>query len=433
MPIEGLTVNRAERIGGYTQIGSIRKGEPKTDPKKPGKELPYFRIIPLEGEDAAAQRVRELYGDCPTQLRVLLPYNTLTNFWDTWYEAYITGGLIHRCDGRTVVYATDPKEVGEPCKRQRLSKDQGGCFPVGRLFVIIPELNRMGVWCVHTTSVNDLANITHRLAQVLDDVEGLYGKGNGFFRGVPIILRRVPRKISTPSGTNGKRARRKHWLIDLEIDPSWYAEAQRVLMLRALPGAQAPALPARVAAAQDEPGEPPANWTRASFDEALAEEGDEGEYADGEIVADGEWTDEDAIAEHGSEDTGYAPPFAPSENPEPAPHWTGQLSEKHPGLTNWQAMVASAGKNWTYVEADCLAALGVEKPGDTPLDMQAAWTKIRAWTPPVKPPEPVAQDQEDIDAWLGRDQPEQAALPLEGDNGAQQKRARNAKRGIEGA
>ncbi|MCZ7547409.1 MAG: hypothetical protein M5R40_29570 [Anaerolineae bacterium] len=81
MPIQGLTSNvsneRDARIGSYVQIGNIRKGKPKTDPKKPGREVDYFRIVPLEGEEEAAAEIFKLYGtDKPKMLRVLLPYDT---------------------------------------------------------------------------------------------------------------------------------------------------------------------------------------------------------------------------------------------------------------------------------------------------------------------------------------------------------------------
>ncbi|MCZ7547408.1 MAG: hypothetical protein M5R40_29565 [Anaerolineae bacterium] len=157
---------------------------------------------------------------------------------------------------------------------------------------------------MHTTSVHDLANMTRQLKGVYDTTEKLFGKGNGFYLGVPIILRRTPRMISTP-GEEGKRVRRLKYLISIEVDPAWVAEAQRVLQQRALPGGAGPALPARVVVpGGHEPTEPPANWQRTSFVGDELDDEDDAAFVEGEVAV------EDAGAGD-PEEADYEPPFPP--------------------------------------------------------------------------------------------------------------------------
>ena len=51
MPIKGLT-DGGDR---FPVIGDVRKGAPKTEANKPGKDLTYFRYVPVEGEASAAE------------------------------------------------------------------------------------------------------------------------------------------------------------------------------------------------------------------------------------------------------------------------------------------------------------------------------------------------------------------------------------------
>jgi hypothetical protein len=82
---------------------------------------------------------------------------------------------------------------------------------------------------VMTTSVHDIINISNQL-------EGIASMNGGRLAGIPLVLRRRPKKISTPSGEAGKRARREKWLVSIEADPEW-VKAKLVKMYHdALPG-----------------------------------------------------------------------------------------------------------------------------------------------------------------------------------------------------
>jgi len=213
MPIVGLTDKIAPQL---PVIGKLRKGGER-GPRRPGADLTYFRFTSDRPEVVAA--FRERIGSKPQILRVYLPYADLESNFSTWKEEWVAGGLVHRCDGKNMVlwrtadgqYAEAPLGQGPQCP--------GGCSPVGRLSLVIPELwqtGYVGLVTLETHSINDILLISRSLQAVLD---ARAGNPLGL-RGIVFTLRRQPRMISTPSG-NGQRVRREKWLVCIEPDPQW--------------------------------------------------------------------------------------------------------------------------------------------------------------------------------------------------------------------
>jgi hypothetical protein len=201
MPIKGLT----DRAPSFPQIGVLRKGAPKTG-NAPGRDLKYFRFT--TDDEQAAESFAHFYGLEPQVVRIFVPFKTAAENFEAWQEDWAASSLKHRCDGQTCVLWLTPRgeysQEPKPCP--------GGCKPTGRLKVVIPELKRLAFVTVLTTSIHDIIEITENL-QALEGTRG-------DLRGIPLLLRRVPRKISTP-GDNGKRARREKWLIHIEAQPQW--------------------------------------------------------------------------------------------------------------------------------------------------------------------------------------------------------------------
>lgn len=228
MPIKGLTDQPMQ----FVEIGQLRKGAPKPEKgDRPGKDLTYFRATFLEGEDQAAEMFHGAYGGEPQEVNVRLPFNTVEENFDAWQESYVKGGLVHRCDGEHIQYEIDPStgqvlvmdgrdEDGNPVKCDGSAE----CRPTGRLKVIVPELCRLAFMTALTTSVWDILNISRQL-------EAIRHVNDGQLQRVPLVLKRRPRDISTPSGSGGKRARRTKWLLSVEADPDWVQA--RVLKLAA--------------------------------------------------------------------------------------------------------------------------------------------------------------------------------------------------------
>jgi len=219
MPIKGFT---DQGFVSFPKIGDIRKGAEK-EPNKPGADLTYFRAVFPEDEGGAAATFARVYGDEPREVNVLLPFDEIERCWETWQEEHTAGALQHRCDGETCVMWR-----GEDGEMQFTPKPcPGGCVPQGRLKVIVPELRRLAYLVVHTTSVWDI----HEITANLNALKGLTRNG---IKGIPLVLKRRPRKISTPRG-NGKRVRQEKWLLSVEADQQWVEQQLGAMARAALP------------------------------------------------------------------------------------------------------------------------------------------------------------------------------------------------------
>jgi hypothetical protein len=250
MPIKGLT----DKPVSFPEIGHIRKGEKV---EKNGKEMPrdldYFRVVFEEGYDDAAELFFEKYGGQPRDIDILLPFNDVDRVFDSWRELYTASALLHRCDGEFVQYELNTQS-GQPSVIDGLHVETGRevrcdiqnmpiaqrCKPTGRLKVIVPALKRLAYMTVHTTSIHDNRNLAAQLY-------GLQELTDGQLKGIPLVLRRRPREISTPSGKNGGRARREKWLLSIEANPRWAAAK-----FEALEAATFPVLPAVIEVDDDD-------------------------------------------------------------------------------------------------------------------------------------------------------------------------------------
>lgn len=238
MPIVNLT----NREAAFPQIGILRKGAPK--PKSgPGKDLKHFRFTSEHGDVLASFHAH--YGDAPTDINVFLPYRTTDENFSAWREHWVAGGLVHRCDGETCTiwrnkeggYSTEKK----PCPEKDKASNKRLCKPVGRLSVIVPELKRLAYVTTLTTSLHDIMTLTENL-QALEMF-------NGDLRGIPLVLRRRPRKVSTPRGT--KRVRSEKWLLTLEAAPQWVALQLAAQQATAVPRLEDGSLPQLMAPEDD--------------------------------------------------------------------------------------------------------------------------------------------------------------------------------------
>lgn len=218
MAILGLT-DHPSRL---PRIGTIHKGAPKPE-RGPGRDLNYFR---LASEDPDLMMAWEsAFGDKPTSFPVYLAYDDPDNSFDTSREEFVAGGLIHRCDGETCqIRLIDGKNYSRepaPCpyaQTKYTDSRERPCKPIGKLRVIVPELRRIGVLELGTHSLHDIISLSSNIS-----LYALLARQAGRpLSGIPFILSRREREISTPSGTTG-RARRKVSLVSLDIDPRWAA------------------------------------------------------------------------------------------------------------------------------------------------------------------------------------------------------------------
>lgn len=260
MPIKRLsTTGRAA----FPRIGKLRKGGEK-GAKGFGADLTYFRFTADKGYEDAAAVFAEIYGDQPQALRVYLPYAEPRRNFDAWQEQWGRGEtLIHRCDGETCVkWLEDGKPVTDYEMKQR-HPCPGGCKPVGRLEVILPEMwesGYMGLVTMETHSVNDIAHIEAVLAEMYERSD--HDKG---LQGIAFVLRRKEERIKRATET-GMQTMTK-WLVKIEPEPEWML-AQLDVARREQLGVTEPDV-----VAVDDPGDLPVDVETGE----IMEDGDEGE------------------------------------------------------------------------------------------------------------------------------------------------------------
>jgi len=242
MPIKGLT----DRGLAFPEIGQIRKGAPKDDSGRLGKDLSYFRVEFDEAEQEAEKIFLQKYGKEPKEINILLAFNEIERVWDAWYEAYTAGRMVARSDGERFLYKINtsnneavvkdgiphvPFRDGMPVGTYTDNKGKEQniyCKPVGRLRVVIPELQRFAYLTLITSSKHDIANLSAQL-EALKQVNG------ESIAGVPLVLRRRPKKISCPKA-DGTRARYTKYMLSIEADPHWVKAKLTEVQRLALPG-----------------------------------------------------------------------------------------------------------------------------------------------------------------------------------------------------
>ncbi len=217
------------------RLGKIRLGE-KRQVEKNGRTVEYpskldhfsFRDVP---------EVEQIYGaNCKEIFPVLLPANDEDTWFFTSRSAYRTSGLFCRCsDGETatrvrVPVAKDPRsgqmsgdDQGEafiaenglvvepgamyelPCAGDECPYSDGKfCKRVGRLFVMLPQVPRFGVYEITTSSFNSIVN-------VLNYARSIQGMTGGTLAGIPFALTLKPMKVQP----NGKAT--TVYVLDLEF------------------------------------------------------------------------------------------------------------------------------------------------------------------------------------------------------------------------
>lgn len=262
MAIKGLT----DRGSAFPEIGQIRKGAAKQEGgNRPGADLPYFRVE-FDGKDRRGEKFLKVYGPQPTDINVILPFNEIDRNWDAWYEAYTAGRMVARSDGENFTYLVGIKtgehvvingldKNSQPVAHREIvgtyEKQKGGSEivkmkPVGRLKVVVPELQSLAYLTVHTTSIHDIMNISSQL-------EAIQQMNSGRIAGVPLVMRRRKKMISTPDlNDKSKRVRREKFLISIEADPEWVKQMLLHVKHLALPGNGLNLLPETVAVEPEE-------------------------------------------------------------------------------------------------------------------------------------------------------------------------------------
>lgn len=251
MPIKGVTY-REER---FPEIGHIRKGSPKNENGHIGKDLDYFRVTFDAREVDAAKKFQSIYGDKPQEINVVLAFDEVDKVWDAYLEAYVAGRMVARSDGEKYLYLVDTKtgEVviknGEPYRAYKEGEVIGTytnsntkktekiiAKPVGRLRVVIPELQRLAYLTVLTSSIHDIVNISSQ-------IKAIAAINGGKISGIHMTLKRRPKEISIPRA-DGTRARYVKWMLSIEASPEWVGAKLSTMAALSMPESAVGYLPA---------------------------------------------------------------------------------------------------------------------------------------------------------------------------------------------
>ncbi len=260
----------------FSRLGIIRLGMKQTKEVN-GKQVEY----PSDADHFVmtdAPGLVDAYGEQPDQLLIYLPFGTVDANFPAYHELWTATGCLCRGDGQVIASLLDPTDgitrVVRDGRVARTYTDQDGtifepgdiarcpglehdlyarcadCRPSGMLLVMVRDPgrpmqlvgDRLGYYQIRTHSFYNIQNITGQLLAV-EEIASRMGRD---LRGIPMILRRVPREIIYTDTKKGERRTTTKRLLDLEFDIEWVKLANVTMHQIALSstGVEVHALPA---------------------------------------------------------------------------------------------------------------------------------------------------------------------------------------------
>jgi hypothetical protein len=256
----------------FPEVGIIRKGGQKQKRIVDGREIETvgkdlsdrFRVTFYPGTEDIATRFFNAYDTfTPHHIRAMIPFRSVWDAWSQANEAYNFGRLIavrtsspadddrfitlrDPLTGEYIVRNGEPQRPyipGESIDYQRKGKQYSlKLRPTGRLRLLLPEIGRLVMFTLKTTSYYDCLNIEQHLG-ALQAIADALNSGNA--AGIPIHVYRAEREV-TWNQPDGGAQRVKKWLVHIEPDPEWVKAAVRRLAEFAVTGEmRLPLLPER--------------------------------------------------------------------------------------------------------------------------------------------------------------------------------------------
>lgn len=196
--VEGFSTNRR-----MPRLGKIRLGVKVKNAS--GREYPretnHF-VCPVE--------VQRIYGECPTELDVMLPLEDTEIVFPQKLAMYgASKGLV--CHGNGQIAERKNETTGEweeracPCEfRKTKENPKGHCSETAHLMVILPKVNMGGIYQISTGSYHSVIDLNSGL----DYVKALIGR----VAMVPLKLRREARE------THHDGKKQTHYTLTLRLD-----------------------------------------------------------------------------------------------------------------------------------------------------------------------------------------------------------------------
>jgi hypothetical protein len=241
----------------FPEVGIIRKGGQKQKRVVDGQEVETvgkdlsdrFRVAFYPCTEDIAARFFNIYDTfTPHHICAMIPFRSVWDAWSRANEAYNFGRLIARADDDRFITLRDPLSGeyivrnGEP--RQPYTpgasidyERKGKQYrlklrPTGRLRLFLPEICRLVMFTLKTTSFYDCLNIEQHLGALQAIADALNG---GNVAGIPIYVYRAEREV-TWNRPDGEAQRVAKWLVHIEPDSDWVKAAIRRLADFALTG-----------------------------------------------------------------------------------------------------------------------------------------------------------------------------------------------------
>lgn len=243
MPIKGITTQDTENR--LPLLGRIYKGEAKTDPRKPGKDLTYFRVEFSPEYEYLRPIFTQLYGEKPERFeRVFLNGSNPDLAFSTWNEEHSASKMIRRCDNEQQVKWFD-QQTGEysttpiPCIQQAKNpktEHHCDCKFIGRLPIILPDLmaasGAIGYFLLSTHSIHDIRSL-HGIITFIHSQLSTRGIP---LQSVPFTFGRVMREIEVPV-----KDKRSGQMTRAKVKKSMlFLQADRVFMSQLMAGTSLP-------------------------------------------------------------------------------------------------------------------------------------------------------------------------------------------------
>ncbi len=255
----------------FPTIGQIRKGAPKIKKEKPdgkvyevvGPDLgEFFRVHFFPGNggaDAIFAREYKCEGTNDFKVKVIKATCTFESVWKSWEcynEAYQAGRLIAQADDEKFLRFEDPatrevlvknghvvghdgrltQEIRPFVPGEVISYSRGDrnfllkIKPYGRLRLWLPIFQRLVTIELRTTAFYDRVNIEGQLSAIQGIADALH---HGNVAGIPLLVYRKLGDVLRPNDDGKSWTRDQKWLINIEVDPEWVAEAMNKLRVNA--------------------------------------------------------------------------------------------------------------------------------------------------------------------------------------------------------
>jgi hypothetical protein len=264
MPIKDI-----QRQAYLSRLGVIRLGVKQVS--KSGNEYPietdYFVLRDAPG-------LAPMYGEMPHELLIYLPFATVDENFPSYHELW-RGGVCHcRGDGQRIIdylhngqraihnglaiVDHNSSRAGDviacPGLQHDLYERCSACKPSGMLLVMVRDPSRpdqlindrLGYYQLRTHSLYNIRSLTGQLLYAAD----LAARMDRDLRGIPMILKRVPRQISYTAEDGTRKTIEKH-MLDLEFDLKWVQLANKAMHDMALAGLEMATLPATIVVDED--------------------------------------------------------------------------------------------------------------------------------------------------------------------------------------